>query len=318
VACVECHIGPGAPWFVRAKLSGIRQVFAVTFNTYDRPIPAPVENLRPSRDICEECHWPEKFTGDRVKVIRKFAEDEANTPAYTVLMMHIGGGSSESHGIHSWHIDPRRETSYISLDPQRQEIALVRVKEPDGTVTEYYADGVPLPAEQIATAEIRQMDCMDCHNRPTHSFELPAAAVDKAISHGEIDASLPFVKKVSVEALRESKGELGDLEQLERRLTSFYQQHFGDTYRDRADEVAAAVRSVQAIYRRNVFPEMGVTWGTYPSNISHIDSPGCFRCHDDSHKSKDGKVISQDCTLCHGVLAMEEENPSVLAELGMQ
>ncbi len=318
VECTACHIGPGASWFVKSKLSGAGQLLAVTFNTYEHPIPTPVENLRPSRDTCEQCHWPTKFTGDRLRVIKKYSDDDANTPLYTLLLMHIGGGANQSHGIHSWHIDPKRETTYVSLDPQRQEIALVRVKEPDGTISEFKMQGTDYTPEQLAKGETRSMDCIDCHNRPTHVFDLPGAAMDKALGQGMIDATLPAVKRVGVEALQEAKGEEGDLESISRKLETHFRGAFGDTYDANAERVNQAIGQVQAIYKRNVFPKMNVTWGTYINNIGHTDFPGCFRCHDGNHATDDGRTISQDCTLCHGVLAMEEESPQVLADMGIQ
>jgi len=174
VKCIECHIGPGAPWFVKSKLSGLGQVIAVTFDTYPRPIPSPVENLRPSRDTCEQCHWPQKFAGDRLKVLTEFKDDEANTATKSVLLMHVGGGSSGGKGIHSWHIDPDKRTVYWAVDKQRQQIAKVRVERSDGSVRELQAPKDKYPAEAVAAAEEREMDCIDCHNRPTHIFKMPA------------------------------------------------------------------------------------------------------------------------------------------------
>lgn len=319
VACVECHIGPGAPWFVRSKLSGVGQVVAVAFNTYSRPIPTPVENLRPSRDTCEQCHWPEKFTGDRIRVITKFSEDEANTPLKTVLLMHIGGGNAGKGGIHSWHIDPRKQTLYIASDRQRQTIPWVQVRNADGTTIEYVAPEANLTPEQIAASEKRVMDCIDCHNRPTHIFRLPDQAMDEAMAHGRIDRSLPYIKKIGVEALRQVTGpKSAALEELARRVRTYYQQNYRDLYATRRETIEAAIREIQAIYHRNVFPQMNLTWGTHPDNLGHERFKGCFRCHDDSHVSRDNQTIRQDCNICHTILAMEEENPSVLQQLQIQ
>jgi acyl-CoA thioesterase FadM len=316
VACVECHIGPGAPWFVRSKLSGVGQVLAVTFDTYSRPIPSPVENLRPSRDTCEQCHWPERFTGNRIRVITKFSEDETNTPLKTVLLMHIGGGNAGEGGIHSWHIDPQKQTTYIASDPQRQTIPWVQVREADGSVTEYVAEDANLTPEQIAASEKRLMDCIDCHNRPTHIYQMPDQAMDEAMTLGRIDRTLPYIKKVGVEALQQAKGpKAAALEQIAQRLRAHYQESDGDSYASKRETIEAAIREIQTIYSRNVFPEMNLTWGTHPNNIGHERFKGCFRCHDDGHTSKGGKVIGQDCSLCHTILAMEEESPEVLKQL---
>lgn len=313
VKCVECHIGPGAPWFVKAKLSGMGQLFAVAFNTYEAPIPTPVENLRPSQDTCEHCHWPEKFTGDRIKVITKFQEDEENTPIKTVLSMHIGGGSSERHGIHSWHINPRIKTTYIASDPERQDIEYVRVEHEDGTVEEFSADGAEKPA-----GEERLMDCIDCHNRPTHVFKMPAEAVDDALAHGQIDTSIPYIKKTATAALAEAKGELNDIAELTDKIRSYYETEHADFYVANKDKVDAAIEAAADIYRSNVFPKMNVTWGTYTNNIGHIHSPGCLRCHNDRLVNKAGEAIGEDCTVCHAVLAWEESDPDIIEQLQLR
>jgi len=319
VKCVECHIGPGAPWFVRSKLSGVGQVLAVTFNTYSRPIPTPVENLRPSRDTCEQCHWPERFTGNRIKVITKFAEDEANTLMKTVLLMHIGGGAAGQGGIHSWHIDPRKQTTYIASDRQRQTIPWVQVRAANGTVTEYVAQDAHLPPEQMAASEKRLMDCIDCHNRPTHIYKLPDQAMDEAMALGHMDRTLPYIKKVGVEVLQQAKGPKAPaLAQMAQRVRAYYQENYRDLAASKRETIEAAIREIQAIYSRNVFPEMNVTWGTHPDNLGHERYKGCFRCHDDGHASKNGQTIRQDCNLCHTILAMEEQNPEVLKDLEIQ
>lgn len=317
VKCVECHIGPGAPWFVQAKLSGVRQVFAVLFDTYSRPIPTPVEHLRPSRDICEECHWPERFTGDRMKVKRKFSEDEHNTQLITALLMHVGGGNSDSKGIHSWHIDPDKETLYLPADAQRQTISLVRVKQSDGTITNYSASDFEDDAAALPDSDLRTMDCIDCHNRPTHIYQMPGEALDDAMAHGRIDNTLPYIKKLGVEALTSSEESEDPVQFIDRHIRSYYQENDEELLTSRHDTIESAIKEVQAIFQRNVFPAMNVTWGSYPNNINHIDFPGCFRCHDDAHVSPDGAVVSQDCTACHTVLAWEEEDPEILTTLGI-
>ena len=301
VACVGCHIGPGAPYLVKSKIDGTRQVVAVLMNSHARPIPAPVHTLRPARDVCEQCHWPEKFHGDKVVVKREFASDESNTETTTTLQVHVGGGSERlglATGIH-WHMNVANEVDYIALDPRRESIGYVRVKDRTGAVREYYAEGVT--PEQLAAGERRRMDCVDCHNRPAHNFAFSAArAVDAALASGAMPRELPFARR---EALAALEGPYSDRETAEReiatRLTAFYRSLPGDLARTRAAEVERAVRATQAAYARNIFPKMNVTWGSYPSHIGHMDSTGCFRCHDEIHKTRDGRAISMDCTLCH-------------------
>jgi len=301
VGCVQCHIGPGAPWFVRAKISGARQVLAVSLGTFSRPIPSPVHNLRPAPETCEQCHWPEKFHGDKIKVVREYAEDEANTETATTLQIHVGGGSdrlSIATGIH-WHMNVANEIDYIATDDKRQVIPWVRIKDRDGNVREYAVDGVT--PEELARGEVRRMDCVDCHNRPSHPFD-PSAdkAVNRALAMGEIPNTLPFVKREATAALKEtypSKAAAADA--IATRLREFYRTNHNSVYMGRRQDVERAVAGTQQLYRRNVFPSMNVTFGTYPNNIGHMDFPGCFRCHDDSHKTKDGKTIGQDCALCH-------------------
>jgi hypothetical protein len=301
VRCVQCHIGPGAPWFVRSKIDGVRQVFAVLMNSHERPIPSPVRNLRPAREVCEQCHWPEKFHGDKVEVLREYAEDEANTETTTTLQIHVGGGSQRlgiATGIH-WHMNVANEIEYVATDEKRQEIGYVRLMDRSGKVTEYYAEGVP--RDRLAAGERRRMDCMDCHNRPSHPFDPSAErAVDAAIALGEISPRLPFAKREAVAALKqEYSDKQAALDAIAERLRRFYREQYADAYNERRADVERSVRATQALYRRNVFPSMHVGWGTYPNNIGHTLAPGCFRCHDGNHKAADGAVIRQDCDLCH-------------------
>jgi hypothetical protein len=320
VACVECHIGPGAPWFVRSKLSGVRQVFAVTFNTFNRPIPSPVKELRPARETCEQCHWPQKFHGDKFLVRTKYGEDEANTPLTTVLVLKIGGRTWQgSVGIHGRHLDTFERIGYVATDDRRQVIPHVTYLDDDGKTVEYRAADVnPTPA-QLARGERRLMDCMDCHNRPTHAFHMPERAVDRALEEGRISRDLPFIKKKAVELLRaEYLDRQTAAQRIAASLTEFYRAGYPETYRQHRALVETAAQQVQAIYLRNVFPEMKITWGTYPNNIGHSDFLGCFRCHDGNHTAADGRTISADCNACHTILAMEDPNPKVLSDLGVR
>src|SRR5689334_17444045 len=203
VACVDCHVGAGATWYVRSKLSGARQVFATTFNTYPRPIPTPVHNLRPAAQTCEQCHWPKKFYGAQLKVFTHFASDEKNTPRQIRMLINTGGGDPTTgapEGIH-WHMNIANEITYVAADEKRQVIPYVRVKDGQGRVTEYFAKDSTLSKEDIAKREKGRMDCVDCHNRPTHIYVPPDLSVDNSLLARRLDAALPFLKQQAVAAL---------------------------------------------------------------------------------------------------------------------
>ena len=312
--CITCHIGAGASWFVRSKLSGVGQVVAVTFNTYPRPIPSPVHNLRPARETCETCHWPQKYSEDRLKVFPKFAEDETNTLTKTVMLLKIGGGN-KGIGIHGTHLGPGIKIRYAPADEARQTINWVEDNNANDTrKTLYLTQGTKADPGPV----VREMDCMDCHNRPSHSYELPERAVDNAMYAGSISPALPFARKKSVELLR---AKYASRDEAARRIPAewakFYQEQQPAAYSQHKDEVEKSGKGVLAIYNRNIFPDMKVDWGRYPVNVGHTDFPGCFRCHDESHTASDGRKITQDCSACHNLLATEEPSPKILTDLGL-
>lgn len=318
VECVACHIGPGASWFVRSKLSGAYQVFATTFDLFPRPIPTPIKNLRPARETCEQCHWPEKFTGDKLLVKTQFGEDEQNTRTQTVLLMHIGGRRPDGRfvGIHGAHLDDGGRVTYIASDEKRQTIPWVGFRNQDGSLTEFLSEDAPPSKEFIAQADKRLMDCMDCHNRPTHVFRLPAFEIHRAMEAGLIDSELPGARKLAGELLKKKYADQAEAEnEIVNAWRDYYRSQYPDVYNARRTQVERAASALVEIYRTNVFPAMNIGWGTYPNNIGHMNFPGCFRCHDGSHTSSDGRTITQDCSTCHGLLAMEESNPEILEEL---
>jgi nitrate/TMAO reductase-like tetraheme cytochrome c subunit len=296
VACVECHIGPGATWFVKSKLSGTYQLYAVAFDKYPRPVPTPIKNLRPAQETCEQCHWPKKFVGNLERTFTSFLSDETNTPFTVRMLMHVGG-ADPTHGpvggIH-WHMNVGNKIEYFSTDPSRQKIPWVRVTDPQGVVTEYK---LPRFTNEVDEASVRRMDCMDCHNRPAHRYQTPNSAVNLAMSLGKIDPSLPFIKSNAVFALTRSfTNETHALEGIATTLA----QAFPDN-----PKIRPVIDVVQQIYKDNFFPEMNASWKTYPDNIGHKDWPGCFRCHDGQHKTTDGKrtIKANDCNSCHTILA---------------
>jgi len=313
VACVQCHIGPGADWFVRSKLSGLYQVYSVFAHKYPRPIPTPIKNLRPAQDTCEQCHWPQKFFGSVERINPHFLADETNT-AWTVrLLMKVGGGDPQHgpvSGIH-WHVGGLKQIEYIATDEARQKVPWVRVTDRDGRVTVYQAKENALKPEQVAKAAPRRMDCIDCHNRPSHIYRAPARAVNTAMAAGRIPQSLPSIKKNAVELLTASYATTEEaLRKIAGTLPEQYKKHAD------AGQVRQAVAEVQKIYEENFFPEMKVDWRQYPNNIGHTIFPGCYRCHDGQHVATDGKAIRHDCNLCHIILA--QGPPSQLDKLSVK
>jgi formate-dependent nitrite reductase cytochrome c552 subunit len=316
VACANCHISPGATGFFRAKMAGTRQLFEVAFNKYPRPIEGALESNRlvSSASTCEQCHARERSIGARLRIRPKFTDDEANARTETVLLMRVGGGSSG--GIHGAHMGPGVRIRYAASDQKRQTIPWVEYTAGDVT-REYVASGAN--ADATRSLPIFEMQCADCHNRAAHSFELPDRAVDRAIAEGRISASLPFIKKIGVELLKADYSSQEEAAQrIQAGLNAFYQSKYGDIWSRRSNDVQIAGRVLAGIYQSNVFPDLKVTWGSYPKNLGHTDSPGCFRCHDDSHVTSDKKTITQDCGACHELLAVEEKSPAVLKTLGLE
>jgi nitrate/TMAO reductase-like tetraheme cytochrome c subunit len=300
IECVQCHVGPGAGPLVQSKLAGTRQLFEVVTNRVPRPVPPPPDLISSTRATCESCHWPERFIGDRTRIIREFGNDEKNTESDTTLQLHVGGGSRArgvGTGIH-WHMNLDNEIEFVVAADKPDSIPYVRLRDRVGNVREYFAqDATP---QQIASGTRQRMDCMDCHNRPAHTFAPSAArAIDDAIAQGLIPRELPFVRRESVAAIRQTYSDRSAaMTGIASHLREFYRARGGVD----SGQVDRAIRGAQDAWASNVFPAMKVTWGTYPSNIGHVDSPGCFRCHDDSHKTKDGqRVLSQDCELCHTI-----------------
>lgn len=317
VGCVECHIGPGAPWFVKSKLSGAWQVVSVNLDLYPKPIPTPIENLRPARETCEQCHWPSQFVGDRLKVLPKYQGDEQNTLLKTVLLLKVGGVAERtSEGIH-WHVDPDVEIRYRS-SPDRETIYEVEMTHTNGAGERETVTYLPEePAPDDTELEWRVMDCMDCHNRPSHTFKPPEQALDEALSDGRLDPSLPWLRREGLEALTaQYDSHEAAREAIHQRLTGFYRSEVPEVAADRRQDILEAADGLADLYSQNVFPSMNIDWGTYPNHIGHEQSPGCFRCHNYTHATEDGsRVIEQDCFACHSLLAMEEEDPEILTQL---
>ena len=300
VACVECHIGRefiGNQLF--RKAGDLKHLVAMTFTTYEYPIMA--ESMRPAREICEQCHTPEKFSDDSLRLITHFKDDAENTPYYTYLVLKTGGGAKregQGLGIH-WHI--MNKVSYYSTDELDQTIPFVRVVKDDGSTVDYVDVQAGVDPAQIDPSKLKQMDCMTCHNRITHRIYAPEDSVDQALSLGIISSTIPEIRKQSVETLRGNYATQADAQAGITALDNFYKTTYPDFYAANQDKVTAAVVKLQSIYADSVFIDQKINWDTHPNNIGHFQSPGCFRCHDGKHLDANQQAIRLECNLCHSI-----------------
>lgn len=315
VDCVACHIGSGAQAYFSAKVNGTKQLLEVAFDRYPAPIESPVQNLRPARYICEGCHTPARFVGEKLLVKSTFADDEKNTETQTVVVLHLGGQDSLSHltGIHGVHLG---HIEYIATDPTRTAIPWVQKQNPDGSETVFAASTLNGAVPQ---GERRLMDCIDCHNRAAHTFLTAEDALNRAMADGAISPELPWVHKEGLELLKAAYASEAEARtRIPQQLSEFYRAQHPEVLTAKAALIKQAGDELATLYSQNVFPFMKVTWGTHPNHIGHMSYPGCFRCHDGDHAAKDGKSITQDCAACHNLLAVDEAKPKVLADLGIQ
>ena len=299
VGCVECHVGSGAEYFIKAKINGTHQLIATILNNYNRPIDTPVKNLRPAQDTCEKCHWPQKFAGNIQIDYEHFLSDKKNT-AYTArMLLHVNKSSPGSPlgGIH-WHINTTERVEYYAIDNKRQDIPWMRVTNVKTGATRVFRvdsfKGEP-PVDRI-----RVMDCIDCHNRPAHVFPTANNAVEKSLVAGTLSTKLPNIKRVAVQAMtqKEITTEAGAAQ----KIADFMRAKYADF--TLATEVSGAITEVQRIFGTSIFPDRKANWSVYPNNIGHKDWPGCFRCHDDKHKTATNeKIRSSDCNSCHVIIA---------------
>jgi nitrate/TMAO reductase-like tetraheme cytochrome c subunit len=326
VACVECHIGSGAQAYFSAKVNGTKQLIEVSLHPmaslapkwipdYPTPIASPVGSLRPARYICEGCHTPARFIGEKLLVKSSFADDEANTETQSVVVLHLGGRDSLSrlsgiHGVHLGHIE------YVATDPTRTAIPWVQKRNDDGSETVFATSAA---GNGVPRGERRVMDCIDCHNRAAHTFVTAEDALNRAMAEGAVSPDLPWVHKKGLELLKANySSEAEARAKIPAGLQAFYRSEHPEVLAAKAALVKSAGDALVALYSQNVFPYMKVTWGTHPNHIGHMSYPGCFRCHDGEHAAKTGASITQDCSACHNLLVVDEAKPKVLSDLGIQ
>lgn len=307
VTCVECHVGEGADWFVKSKLSGLYQIYSVIYHKYSRPIATPIHQLRPVPETCERCHWPEKFYARKLLSRRSYLSDSANTEWYNSLVLKIGpefDSTGLTKGIH-WHISKNFRIEYIASTPDRETIPWIKLTDLTTGEVKIFNDAKnPVSGKELEKYEVRTMDCMDCHNRASHRFISPNIYVDKALSAGKIPKDIPFIKKAAMQALKYTYSSLDSaLVSIDKNITDFYREKHPKLYATELNRINIAIRVIQDEYKSNTFPYMRADASKYPNHLEHIESDGCFRCHSDRHKTARGETISRNCDLCHTINA---------------
>lgn len=305
IRCVECHVGSGAEAFVKAKFNGMHQLWGVITGHYSRPIASPVKQMREATATCQSCHWAQKYYGDQIRVFDHYGYDEQNTLNQTRLLVKVGGGMPDNGpvgGIH-WHMSVANKMEFAYSDDRRQAIPWVRMTDDQGNVTEFVDRAANLSADQIKALPVRKMDCIDCHNRPAHIYLSPNQLTDRSLDAGRLDASLPFIKAKAVETLSKPYNtEEEGLSTIASDIDGYYKTTYPDIYSSKQDSIKAAIADLQTVFSTYFFPEMKTDWKAHPNNIGHFYGQGCFRCHDNQHVSATGKVIRNDCNICHTTL----------------
>lgn len=306
VGCVQCHIGSGAGWFVKSKLSGSYQLYSVAFNKFPRPIETPIHNLRPAQQTCEQCHWPSQFFSQ--KLMRQTYYQSVGTGhqrSSIDLLIKVGGGNKEAgptSGVH-WHMNISNKVTYVATDDRRQVIPWVRSEEAGGQVRIFRNKDLSFTPEDSAKGEHRQMDCIDCHNRPAHQYRNPQRMINHLMSLGWIDPELPQAKTLAVAVLEEtySTPRIAQ-DSIRTTIEEFYQANFPALMKSKHAQIERMVTEVQGLFAKNYFPLMNTDWKRHPDNIGHMYVLGCFRCHDGKHVDQTGKVLTNDCNACHTII----------------
>lgn len=306
VACSRCHVGQTPAQYVQAKLYGLKELYSLVTHSYPTPIPTPIHVMEPVRENCTGCHWERNYWG---KVHRDYSHYiTANHNQLWALRMNVKVGGmyrfgGEGEGIH-WHMKIEPKVYYIATDEKLQKIPWVKLVTKDAEEIIYQSTENPLSKDQIARYEVRKMVCVDCHNRPAHQFKAPILAIDEAMARGWIDPTLPGVKAKGVELLA-AQGYTTQEQAaaiIREQFLAFYEDEHSEIFKSRKEKVERAAETLAGLYRQNFFPEMKADWRSYPDNIGHFLSDGCFRCHDGLHVSSGGKPISNDCSLCHDIV----------------
>lgn len=300
ISCTECHIGREFVGNqILRKAGDVKHIIALAFTTYEFPITA--HEMRPARETCEKCHSPEKFSDDSFRQIYRYGDDKNNTLTTISLFVKTGGGNERQglgRGIH-WHV--QNKILYYATDKSEQNIPYVRVYDDKGAYTEYLDTEATLDPATLAEADLREMDCITCHNRITHLVNMPDAAMDKAMRAGEIDPAIPDIHLKGVEVLSvqyatQEQGLNGIAG-----LDGYYRMAYPDYYAANFDKISYAIAAIKNIFSESVYIEQKSDWYSHPNNVGHKNFPGCFRCHDGKHMTTEQETIRLECNLCHSI-----------------
>ncbi len=300
VQCVECHMGRLSTLHLMAlKPTHAHELWGMIVG-YERPTAS--KTLRPARDSCEACHWPEIRHSDSVRTKVRYDADAKSRETRTTLVMHTGFGEvreSGSKGIH-WHI--AQEVTYAALDPQKQKIPWVQARGADGKTVTYFDPTAGVTPKELDKVEKRRIDCIDCHNASGHPFPNPANLVDEAINEGKISRSLPSVKARATAIIENAAAATGSEAE---RGAKFDQLIAASAPKDLKPEFTKAQKAFEGEMKRILlltsFSGERLNWRSFPDNIGHKDFAGCFRCHDGKHLDENGQAIRLQCTLCHAL-----------------
>jgi len=302
ITCSDCHVGSGAKYFLLYKLKGTRQLFDLLTGRYPRPIPTPVVDLRPSQDVCENCHGPQYWIHQRLESRTYFLSDKTNTRKTITLLLRMGQTATmpERAPKMHWHYSTTAEIDYVASDTKKTIIPWIHVKRLDGKEQVYRMTGSEISDDAATKAGPREMDCIDCHNRAGHPYNPPDVIMNALLSLKLVDPDLPGIKGVAVKALDAGYSSREDaMRGINDSIRDFYRKIYPVWSPEKEKAVASVVTILRRAYDRNYDPSMKVSWKNFPNNQGHLFSAGCFRCHDGKHRSDDGTILSRDCSLCH-------------------
>jgi nitrate/TMAO reductase-like tetraheme cytochrome c subunit len=307
VDCVDCHIGKGfITTRITRKAGDAKHIVRLAFENYEFPITAG--ELRPARETCEKCHFPEKFSDDSLREIKHFASDTENTARSVYLILKTGGGTKRlglGQGIH-WHIE--NEVQFYATDARQQEIPYIRVLDENGGVEEFIDIESDMNFTSIDDEELHEMDCITCHNRITHLVNHPEDMIDKMLARGVISPDIPDIRRQAIELFyREYESTEIALNAIVG-LKSYYENYYGDFYSNNQALVDNAISELRTAYEQSVYVEQKSDWDSHPNNVGHEFSPGCFRCHDGKHLNDQDEAIRLECNLCHSIPVVAESS----------